>query len=62
MTVLPKVGEKVKCGNAVGMITYVVPPNKHHSGRFKVHFHEKYMEWDYEFWFSDYGSSVVHVK
>lgn len=58
----PKVGEKVKCGNAVGMITCVIPPNEHHSGRFTVHFHEKYREWDYEFWFGDYGSSVEHVR
>lgn len=59
----PVVGEKVYLVDldpvCVGIITKVFPPCENHSGRFIVHSYDKYMEWDYEFWFSDYGKSVI---
>ena len=55
----PQVNETVKIGNRKGTIIKVFEPNEYHSGRFVVHIHEKGYEHDAEFWFSDYGSSIV---
>ena len=56
---IPQVNEKVKIGENIGIITRVFEPNEYHSGRFIVHIHAKNREYDSEFWFNDYGTSVI---
>lgn len=58
---LPQVNQKVKIGDRFGIITEVTEPNEYHSGRFRVDIHEKNRVHNEEFWFSDYGTSVVKV-
>lgn len=59
---MPRINEKVKIGDRYGIITKVFEPNEYHSGRFIVHIHEKNYEHDSEFWFTDYGTSVVPIQ
>ena len=59
---LPKMNEKVKVNNLFGTITRVYPPNEYHSGRFTVLLHDKMRDFESEFWFDDYGVSVIPYK
>lgn len=59
---MPIVGTKVIVDDKyVGYILEVFPPNEYHSGRFIVQVHFKYYTDNIEFWFSDYGESVVEA-
>ena len=65
--VTPQVNQKVKIlrdksPDRYGIITEVHPPNNYHSGRFRVLIHEKSWAHNEEFWFSDYGKSVINSK
>lgn len=57
----PQINEKVKIGDRYGTVLKVFEPNEYHSGRFIVCIHEGYRDHCEEFWFSDYGTSVVKV-
>lgn len=61
-----KEGIKVKIvrdnETVMGFVTKVFEPNDCHSGRFIVHIHERNYEHDAEFWYSDFGKSVIEVK
>lgn len=63
---IPKVGDKVKVnfdtGIVYGNIIWVEEPCKYHSGRFGVHLHEKYYEYNREFWWSDIDNSVTYCN
>ena len=60
------VGQKVKIiqenGYVFGTVMKVYPPCDYHSGRFTVLIHDKYMSKSCEFWFSDYGKTVMKEK
>lgn len=59
---LPKINEKVKVNNLFGTIIRIYPPNEYHSGRFTVLLHDKTRDSKSEFWFDDYGVSVIPCK
>lgn len=64
---IPKVGDKVKVnfidtGVVYGNVIWVEEPCEYHSGRFGVHLHEKYYEYNQEFWWSDIDNSVTYCK
>lgn len=63
---MPKVNEKVKIirdkETVFGTIVAIYPPNIYHSGRFDVLIHEKNRTHVKEFWFSDYGKSVIAIE
>lgn len=59
---IPEVNEKVKINDVFGTIVEVYPPCSTHSGRFDVLIHDKYRTYISEFWFSDYGTSIISVK
>ena len=59
----PIVGQKVKIirdtETVYGTIAKIYPPNQGHSGRFIVWIHERNRSHVAEFWYSDYGVSVI---
>lgn len=63
----PVVNQKVKViqkdgKDIFGNITAVFPPCETHSGRFIVSMKFKNREQDAEFWFGDYGESVIGME
>lgn len=66
---IPKVNQKVKIVMATnnnkpvfGTIVKVYPPTVCHSGRFAVLIHDYNRSYVSEFWYSDYGKTVICVE
>lgn len=59
---IPKIGQKVKIGDNYGTITQVHTPCRFHTGRFVVLIHYTHYDSYAEFWFDDYGTSVIPIK
>ena len=59
-------GQKVKIirdnGYVYGIITKIYNPCEYHSGRFTVLINDRNRDYEAEFWFSDYGKSVMDTE